>query len=724
VPHSPLSCASCRRVAPLSQIMMMKTFMTMGSRKIAARYALRVAARRSVLPFSTCLPAADPAETPSPAETPITLKLNGKEVEAKPGDTIFSVARRNDTYIPTLCHHPDLAPVGLCRVCLVDVQAGNRHGLKPACTTKVEPGMTVDTRTREVKESVRHQLELLRCRHPNACMTCSASGRCELQDAVQRYQVQDLEFANKSPRKPHIVNDESSNSLEFDMEKCILCQRCVRACSELQDINILGTDSRAGRTGVSTPFAVPIAETECISCGQCSLHCPVGAITERDHTSVVADLLDEKQDKVIVVQTAPATRIAISEEFEMEPGTVSQGQLVAALRALNFDYVFDTNFTADLTIMEEGTELIGRIQKGGPFPMFTSCCPAWINLVEKCYPEYLPNLSSCKSPQGMLGALVKELFAKKLGRKPEDVIMVSIMPCTAKKDEAKRRQLSRAGREAGHHADSYDAIEGEASPDVDVVLTTRELGRLLRRYKIPFASLKDSEYDAPLGIGSGAAVIFGATGGVMEAALRTAYEVVTGETMTRPEYMAVRGLEGVREATVNMNGIDVRVAVAHTTGHARKLLDMIKSGEAPDYHFIEVMACRGGCLGGGGEPKSLDPDVLKKRVKAIYGMDASMSLRKSHENPQIKEIYEQHLEKPGSEKAEELLHTYYRDRRGEVSMPSFRRHTGGYNRETLWRESPDMPKDREALPVLPPLPKRSVPEPHEGHDPAVEQVFT
>lgn len=315
------------------------------------------------------------------------------------------------------------------------------------------------------------------------------------------------------------------------------------------------------------------------------------------------------QGKVVVVQTAPATRIAISEEFDMEPGTVSQGQLVAGLRALNFDYVFDTNFTADLTIMEEGTELINRIQNGGerappahphcppdltpflsgPFPMFTSCCPAWVNLVEKCYPEYVPNMSSCKSPQGMLGALVKELFAKQLGRKPEDVVMVSIMPCTAKKDEAKRKQLSRAGREAGHHADSYEAIQGQPSPDVDVVLTTRELGRLLRRYKIPFASLKDSEYDAPLGIGSGAGVIFGATGGVMEAALRTAYEVVTGETMTRPEYMAVRGLEGVREATVNMKGTDVRVAVAHTTGHARRLLDMIKSGEAPDYHFVEVM---------------------------------------------------------------------------------------------------------------------------------------
>lgn len=296
--------------------MMMRVFLSSGSRRSVASATLRAAARRSVLSFSTSCPAAEPAETPSPAGAKFMLSLNGKEVEAKPGDTIFSVAQRNGTYIPTLCHHPDLEPVGLCRVCLVDVQAGNRHGLKPACSTAVEPGMTVDTRTREVKESgasalvhcpplsraspchaaaVRHQLELLRCRHPNACMTCSASGRCELQDAVQRYQVEDLEFAGKNPRKPHIVSDESSNSLEFDMEKCILCQRCVRACSELQDINILGTDSRAGRTGVSTPFGVPIAETECISCGQCSLHCPVGAITERDHTSVVADMLDDKQ---------------------------------------------------------------------------------------------------------------------------------------------------------------------------------------------------------------------------------------------------------------------------------------------------------------------------------------------------------------------------------------------------------------------------------------------
>ncbi len=570
----------------------------------------------------------------------VTVYVNGEEVKVPENITVLEACEKAGVDVPTLCHHPRLGEsIGACRVCIVEIEGAKN--LQPACVTKVRDGMKIKTHTERVKKAVRFNLALLLSEHPNDCMTCEANGRCEFQDLIYEYNVEPI-FGYGSDEGPY---DASSPAIIRDLSKCIKCQRCVRACSELQGMYIYSMTERGYKTLPMTPFEIPVYETECTSCGQCALFCPTGAIVENSAVRVVLEEL-EKKEKILIVQTAPSVRVAIGEEFGMAPGTISTGQMVAALRRLGFDYVFDTNFGADLTIVEEGNEFLKRLQEGDldEMPMFTSCCPAWVNLVEKVYPQLRTRLSSAKSPQGMLSALVKTYFAEKLGVSPEDIFHVSIMPCTAKKDEALRKQL---------------IVNGV--PAVDAVLTTRELGKLIKLKKIPFANLPEEDYDDPLGISTGAAALFGVTGGVMEAALRTAYEVATGKTLPKIVFNEVRGLEGIREAEIDIDGKKVRVAVAHGLANARKLIEKILAGEVK-YNFVEIMACPGGCIGGGGQPYSKDPDILAKRAEAIYTIDELKTIRKSHENPAIKKLYEEYLGEPLSHKAHELLHTHYEDR--------------------------------------------------------------
>ncbi len=568
----------------------------------------------------------------------VTLTIDGQQVTVPAGTTVLEAARSAGLHIPTLCYLKDINEIGACRVCLVEVE-GNRK-LQASCVFPVSEGMVVRTNSARVREARRTTVELILSDHPQDCLTCLRNQNCELQKLSRDLGITQVRFTGKKTNRP---KDESSPSIVRDPNKCILCRRCIAVCSETQGVNILGALERGFDTVVSPAWQQAIGTTACTNCGQCVVVCPTGALTEKDDTEKVFDVLSDPT-KHVVVQTAPAVRVALGEEFGAAPGTIATGKMVAALRRLGFDRVFDTDFSADLTIMEEAHELLHRLNSGGSLPMITSCSPGWIKFIEHHYPDMLDHLSTCKSPQQMFGALVKTYYAEKAGIDPADIVSVSIMPCTAKKYEAARPEMDSSGYQ-----------------DVDFVLTTRELARMLRAAGVDWSRIESEEYDAPLGISTGAGLIFGATGGVMEAALRTAYETVTECELSSLDFTAVRGLEGIKEAEVDLNGTKLKVAVAHTLSNARRVMDAIAAGEV-DYHFIEVMACPGGCIGGGGQPLPVDNEVRQKRIDAIYQGDRDMPIRKSHENPAVKALYEEFLGQPNGHKSHELLHTSYTKR--------------------------------------------------------------
>jgi len=569
-------------------------------------------------------------------EDKVTLIIDGKTVTTKKNNSILTAAREAGIYIPTLCYHPDLRAEGACRLCVVE--ASTARTLVASCVYPVSEGMVVKTNTPKVRATRKLIIELLLASHPKDCLSCQKSMHCELQHIATTLGVTTNRFLG-GEMKYHTI-DDSNPSLVRDQEKCILCGRCIRVCSEVQVMIVYSFANRGYHTIVSTAFEQGLEQVSCALCGQCSVVCPTGAIVERNDVNKVWNAIDDER-KYVVVQTAPSVRVALGEELGLPAGSIVTGKMAAALRRLGFDKVFDTNFGADLTIMEEGHEFIHRLTKGGVLPMVTSCSPGWVNLMEQRYPDLIPHLSTAKSPQGMFGAIAKTYFAEKAGIDPASIVSVSVMPCTAKKAEAQRPQLADSGFR-----------------DIDIVLTTRELGRMIREAGIDFTNLPEEQFDSPLGEGTGAAVIFGTTGGVMEAALRTVVEVVTKKPLAKIDFDEVRGLDSVREATLDVAGTKVKVAVVHTLKAARAMMDRVRAGTA-DYQFIEVMACPGGCIGGGGQPVPVDWDIRKKRRAALFTADEASVLRKSHENPEIITLYKEFLGEPLGEKAHKLLHTHY-----------------------------------------------------------------
>ncbi len=572
----------------------------------------------------------------------VNLTIDGIQVQAPAGSTVLEAARLAGIYIPTLCYLKDVNQIGACRMCVVDTGA---RALSAACVMPVSEGMNVKTNTAAVREARKVNLELILSAHDRKCLTCVRNKNCELQTLAENLGVRDIPFEGAINT---YAPDLSSFSIERDASKCIQCRRCVATCHQVQGVGVIGQVNRGFNTIIAPAFNKQIGEVACINCGQCIMSCPVGALREKDSTKEVFDALADPE-KIVIVQPAPAVRVALGEEFGMPMGTRVTGKLAAALHRMGFDKVFDTNYGADLTIMEEGTELLQRIQNGGVLPMITSCSPGWIKFIEHNFPEFLPNLSSCKSPHEMLGAIIKSYYAKAAGIDPKKIFTVSVMPCVAKKFEAKREELSVNGLQ-----------------DVDAVITTRELARMIKELGIDFVNLPDESFDDMFGDSTGAGAIFGATGGVMEAALRTVADILEGKDLENIEYHAVRGIENVKEATVNLAGKEIKVAVVHGTGNARKLLERMQKGEA-DYTFIEVMACPGGCVTGGGQPivsakVRMDCDPRVVRAKAIYEEDRGLPLRKSHQNPSIKKLYDEFLGEPCGHLSHELLHTHYVDR--------------------------------------------------------------
>ena len=583
----------------------------------------------------------------------ISFKIDGVPVTVPAGTTILEAARQAGIRIPTLCYMKDVNEIGACRMCVVE--AGGR-ALQAACVYPVdslprnrETGeyAEVKTNTPAIRRARRVNLELLLSNHDKKCLSCVRSTTCELQALCREYDVEDENRFAGAMTETKV--DNSSLSIVRNNAKCVLCRRCEAVCEKVQHVGVIGPTMRGFKTQILPAWNMGLAETGCINCGQCINVCPTAALTEKDDTKdAFAPLADP--DKYVVVQTAPAVRAALGEEFGIPMGTSVTGKMAAALRRMGFDKVFDTDYAADLTIMEEANELVARVKEGGVLPMITSCSPGWIKFCETYYPEFIPNLSSCKSPHEMEGAVIKSYFAEKEGIDPHKIVVVSVMPCTAKKFECKRPEM-------GH----------DGMADVDIVITTRELARMIKVCGIRFEKLPDEDFDDMLGESTGAAVIFGVTGGVMEAALRTAYEVITGEKLQKLDFVDVRGFEGVKEASYNLNGLEVKVAVAHSTGAASKLLDAVKNGEK-NYTFIEVMGCPGGCINGGGQPlvspeKRLEIDVKALRAKALYDEDAAKPIRKSHELPAINKLYDEYFGKPNSHKAHELLHTHYTARK-------------------------------------------------------------
>ena len=586
----------------------------------------------------------------------INVTINGFQLEIEKGKTILDAANKAGIIIPTLCYHKDLCIAGNCRVCVVEVTGQKR--LAAACATPCEEEMEILTNSLKVRNSRKHIIELLLSEHNADCTKCYKNGNCELQELASEYKIMTQDFLRLAPLKNYTI-DQFSPSIIKDDSKCIRCQRCVRTCAELQGVNALTVAYKGDEMKIATFFEKAMNDVVCTNCGQCVNHCPTGALVERNYIEEVWDAISNP-DKHVVVQTAPAVRVGLGEELGMAVGDRVTGKMVTALNRLGFNSVMDTDFTADLTIIEEGTELLTRLKKilvdkdeKTKLPMATSCSPGWIKYIEHMYPEYLDNLSTCKSPQQMFGALVKTYYAKARNIDPEKIVSVSIMPCTAKKFEAKRPEM---------HDSGYR--------DVDYVLTTRELAIMIKQAGIDFSKLPESKFDRLMGESTGAAVIFGATGGVMEAALRTAYELVTGREVPfeNLNIVPVRGMEGVREATIKiekpieewafLDGVELKCAVAHGLVNAHKVMEAVKNGKS-DYHFIEVMACPGGCLGGGGQPIPTSPEIRKKRAEAIYAEDAGMPLRKSHQNPEVLKIYQDYLGEPLGEKSHHLLHTSY-----------------------------------------------------------------
>lgn len=565
----------------------------------------------------------------------IHLTINNIPVEVPKGTKIMQAAKTLGIDIPHLCYHEDQRIKAHCRLCSVEVTGKRR--LLAACSTEVWEGMDVHTDTEIVRDTQVSILQLMLANHHKDCLSCPRNQNCDLQRLCSRFNIL------KSPL-PSVVKDEprieTNPSIVRDPSKCIRCGRCIRACKDVQGIAALTYAGRSNDIVVTTAFNKPMEKTDCVLCGQCSLVCPTGAIVEKDDTQKVLDALQNPK-KHVIVQVAPAVRVALGDAFGMQPGTIMTRQMVTALKLLGFDSVFDTNFGADLTIMEEGYEFLNRLNNDGVLPMMTSCSPGWVNYVEKHFPDYRDHLSSAKSPMSMFGAIAKTYYPEKAGLDVNDIVTVAVMPCTAKKYEASRPEMGRNGQQ-----------------DVDIVLTTRELIKLIKYVGLSLTELPESDFDSPLGVGSGAGAIFGATGGVMEAALRTVYEKVTRKTLKKLEFTAVRGFEGIKEATVTINGRDIRLAVVHTLKNARKIMEQVKKGISP-YDFIEVMACPGGCIGGGGQPIGTTNAIRQKRMAALYEIDKNMPLRKSHENPEIITLYKDFLGEPLSEKAHELLHTTY-----------------------------------------------------------------
>ena len=573
----------------------------------------------------------------------INLTIDGLNVSVPEGTTILEAARSAGIDIPTLCFLKDINEAGDCRMCIVEVEG--RRGFATSCIQKVEEGMVVKTNSKDVSEAREVVLDLILSNHHKDCLTCVRNGNCELQKLAQRYNKQDILYSGELCE--HEI-DCGSPSIVRDFNKCVLCRRCVATCKKVQKIGAIDVANRGFNSCVSTVDNLSLNDVNCTNCGQCIMSCPTGALREKDNTRDVWNLIKD-EDKYVVVQTAPAVRAALGEEFGLPIGTNVTGKMVTALRRMGFDKVFDTNTGADFTIMEEANELIERLSNGGTLPMITSCSPGWVKYIEMNYPDQLAHVSSCKSPHQMFGALIKSYYAEKIGVAPENIAVISVMPCIAKKFEANREQMNVNGIK-----------------DVDYVITTRELARMIKQAGLDFINLEDSIFDDPMGEATGAAAIFGTTGGVMEAALRTAYEKITGETLKDVNFEAVRGEEGIKRATVKIGDKEVKAVVAHGLGNAQIVMDEIRSGKA-DYQFVEIMACPGGCIMGGGQPirsskERATIDIRKLRADCLYSIDEKSTIRKSHENPVVLKIYEDYLGEVGGHKAHELLHTSYVER--------------------------------------------------------------